>query len=308
MQNFSTSRRAAGVAAFALTFALSLCAAGCGGGGGSSTGTLTLGVSDAAVDGAVAVVVEFSGVELQRAGGDRLTYTFNPNMVIDLLALQGGVRATFLDAETVPAGDYNWIRLMVVAEPGVTDSFIEFPGPVVESLRVPSGATSGLQLNRGFTVAAGSVTDFTIDFDLRKSVHDPQGLPDYILRPTLRLVDNLVVGSISGIVDTALVEDGSCTNDPAAGEGGAVYVYAGAGATVDDEGSADPPLTSALVTFDESIGMWVYKAAFLEPGDYTVAFSCESSDDAPDVDDPIGFIGGPFDVPVVAEQDTSRDF
>jgi hypothetical protein len=306
MQRSSLALRAS--AAFLLTLSLTAGAAGCGGGGESSTGTLTIGVTDAAVDGAVAVVVEFSGIELQPAGGARLSYDFVPNRVIDLLALQGGARATLLDEETVPAGDYNWIRLAVVAQPGVTDSFIEFPGNVVASLRVPSGSTSGLQLSGGFTVAAGGVSDFTIDFDLRKSVHDPQGLPDYILRPSLRLVDNLVVGSVSGTVATGLVEDASCANDPVNGVGGAVYVFAGAGATVDDEGSATPPLTSAMVTFDDGSQTWVYTVAFLEPGDYTVAFTCEAANDAPDADDAIAFIGGPFDVTVVADADTPRDF
>jgi hypothetical protein len=300
----------AATAALILSMTLFGAAAGCGGGGGSGsdTGILTIGITDAAVDGAVAVVVQFSGIELQPAGGDRLTYTFTPNRIIDLLALQGGVRATLLDGEIVPAGDYNWIRLMVVAEPGVTDSFIEFPDTPtnrVESLRVPSGSTSGLQLSGGFTVAAGDVTDFTIDFDLRKSVHDPQGLPDYLLRPSLRLVDNLVVGSISGMVDSDLVTADTCANDV---PGGAVYVFSGADAVVDEEGSATPPLTSAMVTLEEGSDPWTYMAAFLEPGDYTVAFTCEAANDTPEDGDMIGFDGGPYNVTVVAETDTPRDF
>ena len=66
---------------------------------------------------------------------------------------------------------------------------------------------SGLKLNRGFDVPAGGSADFTIDFDLHKSVH-MTGSGSYMLRPTLRMVDNIMVGSISGTVGASLVPSG----------------------------------------------------------------------------------------------------
>ena len=58
-------------------------------------------------------------------------------------------------------------------------------------------------------VGAGSTNDFTIDFDLRKSVVHPPGQGEtYLLKPVLRLVNNLEVGTIDGTVAAALLWSG----------------------------------------------------------------------------------------------------
>ena len=67
----------------------------------------------------------------------------------------------------MPAGDYNWVRLMVSAEQdGVMDSYLTDDNGAQTEIYVPSGSQRGLQLVSGFTVMAGTTTDFTIDFDL----------------------------------------------------------------------------------------------------------------------------------------------
>ena len=75
-------------------------------------------------------------------------------------------------------------------------------------------------------MAAGSISNFTIDFDLRKSVIAPPGqAPNYLLKPVLRMVDNLQVGAIAGTVDAALVT-ADCSPQ--------VYIFTGAGVVPDD--------------------------------------------------------------------------
>jgi hypothetical protein len=284
-----------------VVFLFLLAACGGGGGGGSGTGTLTLSITDAPVDGAAAVIVEFTGVELKPANGGRLVFNFDPPRQIDLLALQGNESTTLLDGETVPAGKYNWLRLKVNADADTLDSYVELEDTTQVSLFIPSGEQSGLKLVSGFTVAQGGIADFTIDFDLRKSVHDPVGQEDYVLRPALRLVDNLEVGSISGTVSESLVTDSSCTS------GNAVYLYAGHGATVDDVGSADGPLGSGLVTYDANSGEYRYEIGFVAAGQYTVAFTCQAADDDPGLDDPIDFSGA-ADIDVTAGVEAHRYF
>ena len=61
---------------------------------------------------------------------------------IDLLTLQGTTRALLLDGESVPAGDYEWMRLKVNADPAVRDSFVTIGGQECE-MRIPSGADAG---------------------------------------------------------------------------------------------------------------------------------------------------------------------
>ncbi len=292
-----------------VTLALLAASTGCGGGGGGDggTGTLTLSVTDAPVDGASAVVVEFTGVELKPAGGERVVFDFDSPRQIDLLALQGGASTPLLDGVEVPAGDYNWIRLAVNAELDVLDSYVELGGGARISLFIPSGAETGLKLHSGFTVAQGGIADFTIDFDLRKSVHDPVGQPDFHLRPSLRLVDNLEVGSVSGTVSSELVTDAGCTNGINHDMGNAVYIYAGAGATVDDVGSANEPLASAIVSLDPDTQEYRYEIGFVAAGSYTVAFTCQAADDDPVTDDAITFVGA-ADIGVTAGFDTIHDF
>ncbi|MGE5240600.1 MAG: DUF4382 domain-containing protein, partial [Bacteroidota bacterium] len=276
-----------------LMFGAMLMLAGCGGssgGGGSSTGTMSLRITDAAVDSADHVYVQFHGVELQAADGKRTTlyYCQDPTDAtktivsdsacttppapkqIDLLALNGGLADTLLDSFTLPSGHYSWARLMVDTA-GTLDSYIVVAGNDFE-LTIPSGAETGLKVNRGFDVPAGGHADFTIDFDLRKSVVLANG--NYMLRPTLRMVDNAMVGAIAGTVDPSLIPSG-CTP--------AVYVFSGAGATPDDidtDNTNPDPVTTAKVNLTDG----TYKAAFLEAGDYTVAYTCDAAADDPAVD------------------------
>lgn len=247
------------------------------GGGGSSTGTLNLSLTDAPIDEAEEVVVNFVGVELQPAGGERLLFDFTAEgemcetdltpCMIDLMQYANGETVPLLDGVTVPAGQFSWMRLILAEAPG----HIVINGEQ-SPLQIPSGAQTGLKLHSGFVVAAGSVTNYTVDFDLRKSVHLPScdGC-DYNLRPTLRLIDNLEVGTLTGTVHPDLIT-ADCS--------GAVYVFDNSVTEPDDEdgeGVGGPdPIASALVPND---GVYGYTVGFLPEGDYLVTFTCDALDD-----------------------------
>ena len=317
---------------------------GCGSsdssGSGGSTGELNISVTDGPVDSASSVIVEFTGVAIQPTSGDRLDFDFwecsetstscvvdadctgatnvctvTPRQ-IDLLALNGGGSETILDGATVPAGHYNWIRLKVNAECNVMDSYIEIPNDTNSPYSlyvVPSVNKNGLKLVSGFDVPAGGSASFTIDFDLRKSVNYPQGQGqgscpgDYRLKPALRLVDNTDVGSISGTVSSRLIQDASCSG------GNAVYVFKDHNIIPDDVDEYGPnPVTSAMVNFDDVKKEYVYKAAFLSSGNYTIAFTCQADRDDPEVNEsptlnPITFVGT-TNVVVSAGNETIHNF
>ncbi len=288
---------------FAMTAMLLI--SGCGGSGGLSNtpeanGSLTLSITDAPVDNATSVIVEFTSVELKKAGQENEVFEFDPPRQIDLFALQGGITESLLEGETVAAGDYQWARLTVNAERGVIDSFIDLDTGARHSLFIPSGSQIGLKLNSGFTIDENGTSRFTIDFDLRKSVHAPAGLnDDYILRPALRLVEDELTGNITGTVDATLIVD-PCSP--------AVYAFIGAGVTPDDvDGDEGDPISTGLVEMDETTGEFNYTIAFLEAGDYTIAFTCEADLDEPDVDDEIIF-QQPQDATVTEGSDTVVDF
>jgi Domain of unknown function (DUF4382) len=283
-------------------------------GGGSSPepeGRVSLSITDAPVDDATSVVVQFRGVAFKRAGSAaEMVQTLSPSpRQLDLLAYQQGRAALLLDDVTLPAGDYEWIRLIVDNEQGVRDSYlVQTTGEECE-LRVPSGAESGLKLNRGFSLPADGSVALTIDFDLRKSIHAPPGqtgaAPDcaqgYLMRPTLRIVDDANVGAIAGTVDSALVTE-TCLPK--------IYVFSGANAVPDDIEEASlagdvEPMVVAGVTIENGSAAYQYRAAFIPPGDYTVGFTC--SDDDPATDDVLTFLT-PQNVTVQANLISTVDF
>lgn len=295
----------------ALSIAALAALTACGGGGGGSsgaTGTLDLKITDAPVDAAKAVVVEFTGVALKRADGEEIVITFDAPRTIDLLALQGGASASLLEDRELPAGRYEWMRLMVNAQRGVIDSYITLDDNSQHSLFVPSGAQTGLKLVSGFTVPANAAASFTIDFDLRKSITQPQsGAGDYFLKPALRVVDNAQVGGIAGTVGTSALQHASCPNKDPALNSNVVYVFEGAGVAPDDiDGAGVEPVATANATANGT-GAYSWRTAFLTPGAYTVAFTCQGATDDPESSQAIIFIGTQ-DVTVVKDQVAPANF
>lgn len=245
-------------------------------------GKLVLAITDAPVDGAEAVVIEFSGIEVQ-GSGERLSFDFDTPKSIDLMQVTGSDSEQLLPVTTLDAGQYQWIRLKVNAERGVTDSYIDVDGARY-SLHIPSGAETGLKLNRPFTIAAGGITDLTIDFDLRKSVHHPQnGGDEYFLHPALRIMNNLEAGHINGLIDEALVNAEGCSDSSG------VYLFAGYDANTDDiDNNGAEPVTTTLAEVNAD-GFYEYEIGFVQAGDYSLAFTCEAANDDPETDDAISF-------------------
>src|SRR2546425_4224440 len=214
---------------FELLTATALGLAACG--GSADMGQLKMAVADAPVDGAQAVVVKFTGIELTGNGGNPVDITFTQPKTIDLLNQSGTASAVLFD-QPVPAGSYGQIRLLVVADGDPSNSYITLSGGTMRGLQVPSGSQTGLKLVSGFTVPSGGVADFTIDFDLRKAITCPPGqVPACTLKPAMRLVDNTMAGNIQGAVSNTLVPSG-CTPG--------VYLYSGTVTAPEDMNSTAP--------------------------------------------------------------------
>ncbi|HKK14361.1 MAG TPA: DUF4382 domain-containing protein [Gammaproteobacteria bacterium] len=289
--------RMVGASALAATV---LGVAGCGGGSsGGATGSLTLGVADGPVDGASHVVVEFTGVEVHGADGTVKQIDYAQPRQIDLLQLTGGVTEKLLDSESLPAGSYNWIRLKV----NDTGSYIVPAAGGQYPLTIPSGAQSGLKLNRGFAVPDGGHAAFTVDFDLRKSVTQANG--SYKLRPTLRLVDDSTVGALRGSVSSTLL--GQCASAHPSGYTAAVYVFAD-GTTPADVDTSDPSHNNPVATADVDAATQTYTVPFLEQDSYTAAFTCDAAQDTANQTDPGVSFSGSRTVTITAGKTTTADF
>lgn len=270
----------------ACALALPACGGGSNDGMGARTGQLSLAIGDAPVDGATEVVVVFTGIELHSSAGTRSIDFAQPRR-IDLLDYQNGATVNLLESLTVDAGEYQWMRLKVIAERNRSDgSYILFGSGQQYPLYVPSGSESGLKINRPFRVAAGSITRLVADFDLRKSIIAPPGQsPNYVLKPVLRLMDELEIGDIEGTVDLAALATAQLGPTATAADcDGGIYLFGGATATPDDtDGNgadgADPIIYQPLA-FDGLQTVVPYRFAMVEAATYTVAATCNFGVDA----------------------------
>jgi hypothetical protein len=287
---------------------------GCGGGSSDDSsdgnGSLTLGLVDGPVEGAEQVVVAFTGIELKPDNGppmepipmdesacddfDSATGTCS----INLLDLVGTDRRVVF-SESLPAGHYQWVRLLVNAERNVMDSYLVTLDGRMCSLYIPSGSETGLKIVSGVTVTANGVSDYTLDFDVRKSITNPPGLSDpdqqcadnYVLKPAIRIVDSTEVGTVAGTVDdSVLAADESCTLDELGRyRNVAVYVFddeAGTAVADDLDGDDGDPLTSASVVWNDEEQGYTYEVGFLlAPGAYHLGLTCTADLDDAAIDD-----------------------
>ncbi|WP_373018221.1 DUF4382 domain-containing protein [Thiomicrorhabdus sp.] len=267
--------------------ALPLLLAGCGGGSSdsSSTGTLNLNLTDAPIDEAQAVWVEFTGVSIKKQNDDPeapeewIDITFDQPKSIDLLTLQGSQNIQLLTDQALEAGTYSEIRLHVNAvQDGIEDSYITLDDGNHE-LDIPSGSQTGLKVKGEIVVAADQAVGFTVDFDVRKSIV-VQGNGDYKLKPVLHLTQDSLTGHIAGTVEsqllTSLANNWTCSDeDP--NTYNAVYIYSGAGVTpVDISGGVTDPISTALVNYNADTTAYEFEAGYLTTGDYTVSFTCHA--------------------------------
>ncbi len=280
---------------------------GCGGSGSSQgTGTLEVGITDAPVDNAQAVWIHFTAATLHGPDGNTTVEVLDPatgevGRSIDLFQLRNGSWTGLFD-EVVPAGHYSWIRLTL----DLSQSYIQIDGQQY-SLRCVSCENSGFRLNRSFNIDADGTLALMFDFDLQKSITESNSQTEYILRPTLRVIETDVSGDILGTIDPTLISElGGLL------AGCRVYSFIGSDAQPDDvyipmnmpvPADQNNPVTSARVIYG---GAYLFYLSFLPEGDYTIALTCETNVDHADRDDVLVF-SDPVNITVVAGEVSQAD-
>lgn len=210
-------------------------------------------------------VVEIGRVTLIPVEGDPIVIT-EAGGRFDLLDLQNGVTATLGD-ETIPAGDYSELRLVVTsAYVGLAEGYEFEDGTTERSLKVPSGAQSGIKVKLR-SMDADTLVPFVsidenmilvVDFDVYRNFkiqgnpNTPAGLKGVLFTPVLRAVVRDVAGSISGTVTS------SAEGNPGL-EGLTVQ------ATMDVPEGEEPVVATAVTDAEGN-----YTITFLAPGTYSV--------------------------------------
>ena len=163
---------------------LSLVLAGCGGntpGEGelavnltkSNTTSALVQPDNTAITGEISsVFITFNNVAIHKSSanddGNWLAVLDNSqpesDRTFDLIALAQG-NFELIGITDLEAGDYQQIRV------GIEQASFTLNG-TTHPLTIPSGVTSGLKFNRGFTIEDGETTTLTLDFDANSSIKE----------------------------------------------------------------------------------------------------------------------------------------
>lgn len=231
---------------------------GCGSDDGDMA-TLSLSLTDAPVTGVSEVNIHINSIELKK---NSETFSFDVDQSVNLLDLQGSTSLTLLDGISLPAGQYQYIRLDLEE---LNNTLLLSSGAEV-SFDIPSEAQSGLKLNSPFMLSANGNANFTLDFDVAKSLSlSNQG---YKMRPTIRIVDNSEIGHIAGSVAAELMSNCETT----------MAVYAFEGTEFSEQTETTGPVTSSVVAYNEETTTYSYELGFLEAGDYRLDLVCGEDD------------------------------
>ncbi len=269
---------------------------------GDDQGELTLNITDAAIDDADSVNITITGFKVKEVGNITLIdIALDNSETVDLLDYTGSKSEEILDKYSLPLGSYEAITLVL----DESLSNISIDGSQY-NLPVATGAEAGLTVAINFTVEDDSDFDFTLDFDLRKSIIETTVDPlvrTFELSPSLRVVNTNKAAHIVGTVTSSLVSQSACDNNGISNSiGNAVYVFDGVGATIQDyQGNSGDPITSAIVEKNSNQG-YDFSVGFLDPGTYVLAFTCDGTIDALDQNDftSMVFSDGDYEVKLTA--------
>jgi hypothetical protein len=197
-----------------LLLGLFLTACDGGGGSGDGQGTLSTSLTDTSTDEYQAVYVTVARIDVHLGGdvdadGSWQTVA-EPNQTYNLLELVNGVRAE-LGQASLAAGHYTQLRLIIGSSPdsglNIFSQAHPFANYVIDlddneshELKVPSGPQTGLKVVNGFDINENQTTELILDFDAMRSVVKADASGQYLLKPTVKVLETAVNAIVSGTV------------------------------------------------------------------------------------------------------------
>lgn len=243
-----------------LSLSILIFAACSGDGGGSSsggeTGILSVNLADNTIQGCKAVFVTIDEVRVHTHGGWQQLTPTSPNHTHNLLELQNGVREKLGIAE-LTAGPYTQMRLIIGDTPDdghFSANYIIDGDDEYHELKIPSGYNTGIKIVHGFYIEKNQTTELILDFCVSDSIVMPGHDGEWLLKPTIKVLDTDNYSIISGTVTD--------NDDPSAIGGSLVsaQIYDS------DAQPGDKAVVQASTTAEEN-GDY---ALFLKPGIYNI--------------------------------------
>lgn len=139
-----------------------------------------------------AVLIDIEDVEVHSESSGWVSLKTVKPGIYNLLDFRNGLDTLFAQGE-VPAGKVSQIRLILGSDNSVVLNGISSP------LKTPSAQQSGLKLQVNYTLEAGVVYEFWLDFDASRSIV-VKGNGDFSLKPVIRVFTKSSTGSIDGYV------------------------------------------------------------------------------------------------------------
>ncbi len=208
-------RRILGAVALFVAAVISGCGGGGGGTDGGGTGKLSLSLSDAAVDGLKAVYVTIDKVQVHLGGSESAPANWKTvsdvgnGTTYNLLELVNGVR-TDLGLTDLEAGRYTQMRLILGRTPDDGINLLSRRHPFanyviteedeVHELKVPSGFQTGIKIVHGFMIEENGTTELVLDFDAAASVVRAGASGNWLLKPTIKVLELLDHAIVRGTV------------------------------------------------------------------------------------------------------------
>jgi hypothetical protein len=243
-----------------LSFLVLIAFAGCGSSGGSSsgsgTGTLSVNLADSTLERCKAVYVTIDEVQVHGSGGWRRLEPKSPYRTHNLLELQNGVREE-LGISELAEGSYTQMRMIIGDIPDgghPSANYIIDENNQYHDLKIPSGYQSGIKIVHLIEIVSGGFTELILDFCASESIVTPGHDGEWLLKPTIKVIDMDIYSVISGVV----TEEG--TDPPVPLEG--VFVSAQLPGF-----SQENRVTVQALTQTEQDGSY---SIFLYPGSYNI--------------------------------------
>ena len=258
----------------------------------------SLGMSDSLPEDLKEVVIEVDSITLRRSNGtaEKIdTFTIEALGLVDaasfqinLLKYRGLTQLVVISGLQIPTGTYDEVSLEILVG-SVNRSYVKLQNDSLREITVQDGILDlpGIRLSSG-------TQRFVIEFGLAQALKYQSATDKYLLANTgVRIENTAKAATISGQVDSGLFDAvAPCSEKSDPQTGNRIYLYKGVDLVANNladvftsasteaiPSSAIAPFAVASLVEDSFTGNWEYSVGYVPPGDYTLAFACNTADD-----------------------------